>query len=276
MLLTVYADILLTLNLIVDYFLLSLTARLLKHKASLLRLIFGSVIGAVSSLYIFLPQFSILFEILTKVSVCVLMCLVTFKSNSIKGFLRSFAVLISVTFGYGGAMIAIWYIFKPYGMVINNSVVYFNISPLFLCLFSVLAYFIIITVNRLTGRNSVCSKKCQIKVYARDSFIELTAILDTGNSLCDNISNGEVIIADEASVLKLFGCHSGSSELNSRFRVIPLNTVSGVGLLNAYRCDKALISYNKKEIELKSPILAVSKVSLGDDYNAILNPQILE
>ena len=52
----VYADILVILNLIVDYFLLSASAAILRIKLPFWRQLAGASVGAVSSLYIFAPE----------------------------------------------------------------------------------------------------------------------------------------------------------------------------------------------------------------------------
>lgn len=272
----VYVDVLLLINLLVDYFLLSLTARLLKKKTSVLRLVLSSLLGALSSLYIFLPQMNIVFEVLIKVAVCGLMTLIGFNSTSLKGFLRSLSVLVAVTFGYAGFMIAFWYTFKPSGMIINNSVVYFNVSPLFLIAFSVVAYLIISIVKKVTEKNCDFAKVCEIEVFAEGKSAALKAIIDTGNSVEDMFSLSEVIVVDESVLYELFDDYPTSKNLDNRYRALPLSTVSGAGLLNGYRCDTANVIYNGKKIQLIKPILAISKAKLNDGYNSIINPKILE
>ena len=64
--------------------------------------------------------------------------------------------------------------------------------------------------------------------------------------------------------------------MNNRFRVIPFKSVSGDDLLDGYRMDRAEVLNNNKKIELKSPIIALSKTKIEEDFNAIINPQILD
>lgn len=273
---TVYADVLITVNLIVDYFILSLSARLLKKSISLWRMLLSSFIGAISSLYIFLPTMPVLVETLLKFTVCLLMCLAAFGFLRFKGFLRSFMVVSAVSFLYGGLMIAVWYIFKPGGMVINNSVVYFNVSPVFLILFSLVAYILIVLMRTITEKNSIYSGECKIDVIADGKRAKLTAIVDTGNSVEDMFSLSEIIVVDKSIVYSIFEDFPNNENLKRRYRALPVGTVTGMALLDGYRCDKAFIEYGGRNIELKSPILAVSKSELNDGYNAIVNPKIFE
>ncbi|MBE6733350.1 MAG: hypothetical protein E7561_05065 [Ruminococcaceae bacterium] len=273
---TVYADVLLLINLIVDYFLLSLTGRLLKNKISLLRMILGSSVGAASSLYIFLPKTSILLEFMIKLGVSAVMCLITFGFQNLKYYLKCFAVLSAVTMGYGGGMMAVWYIFKPNGMIINNSVVYFNVSPVFLIMFSAVAYLITAVVRVITENNCVFCEKCNIEVVADNVSTQLNAIVDTGNSVEDVFRTSEIIVVDESVAYSLFDGYPTNEKLKRRYRALPISTVSGTTLLDGYRCDKAYVNCGKKRKVLKGPILAVSKAEIKDGYNAIINPKILE
>lgn len=273
---TVYADVLVVLNLITDYFLLSLTAVILKRNISVWRILLGAVLGALTSLYIFLPQMGIWFETAIRIVGCGLICIITFGVKTLKAYLRSVVFFSAVTFIYGGAMTAVWYLFKPSGMVINNSVVYFDISPLFLIGFSVAAYFIIIIFRNLTEKNCTYSQKCLIEVEAENCKTELCAVVDTGNSIQDVFSKSEIIVVDESVMTKLFSDYPTSERLKSRYRALPCDTVSGVGLLDGYRCDKAVIKYGESNIELSRPVLAVSKARLTDGYNAIINPKALD
>lgn len=273
---TVYADVLVVLNLIVDYFLLSLSAHILKRYVSVWRMVLSAMIGAFSSLYIFLPELHIAVEMLLKTAVCLLMCLSAFGFSNLKSFLRSLFVITAVSFIYGGAMIAIWYIFKPSGMIINNSVVYFNISPVFLILFSLSAYIGIIFARKIIERTAEYSESCDIELISDNNKTSVKAIIDTGNSVEDVFSLSEIIVVDESVVSSVFDGYPLSNSLKHRYRVIPTNTVSGTTLLEGYRCDKARIYLNGKNIELKSPILAVSKTPIKDGFNAIVNPKIFE
>ena len=273
----VYADILLVLNLIVDYFLILASAKLLRRRVKTFRAIISSLLGALSSLYIFLPQLSILAELLFKLSVCSIMAATAFGTKSIKQYLKAFAVLFLVTCGYAGSMLAVWHIFKPGGMVINNSVVYFNISPLVLVGATVISYLIFIIFNRIFSRTAFFSSQCEIIIESEGKSTKLSAILDTGNSVVDLFSKSEIIIADKKAVKRIFGDIDEAKVLSkNRYRAVPFTTVSGADMLDGFRCDRAVVKGEGKTVTLEKPILAVSKLPINESYNAIANPKILE
>ena len=265
---TVYADILILVNFTVDYFLLLLTSSLLHKRTKLRRLLLSSALGGIFSLYIFLPQTNFFAETAVRVLMCCALCLTAFKVQSIKDFFRCAAALFAVNFAYSGAMIAVWYLFKPNGMVINNSVVYFNISPLFLILFSVLGYFITVALKRILQKSFPEHIKCKVKFYCNNKVLNLDGIADTGNSLKDCFGMSQIFITEKDIVdLLLF-----DEERNTRYRAVPCDTVAGSEILDGYRIEKAEILYNKRKFVFKNPILAVSKSKL-DDCKIIVNPE---
>ena len=227
--------------------------------------------GGVFSLYIFLPQTNFLCQSAVQLLMCAILCLISFGFGGIKTFLRNAASLFCVNFAYSGAMIAIWYIFKPYGMVINNSVVYFDISPLFLILFSIVGYFGVLLARRLLKKTFSQDTYCDVTVCCGGKTLNLCGIADTGNSLVDVFGLSEIFITEAAVIDALLGEQSKNT---SRIRKIPCNTVTGERLLDGYRIDSATVRWGDKNYSFKNPILAVSQTPLADS-KIIVNPENL-
>lgn len=273
----IYADTLLVTNLIVDFFLLKVTFKILKNSPRSIRIFLSAVTGAIFSLYIFLPSLPFLLDLLVRLSMNSVMILIAIGFKSPKGFFRTMALHFIVTCVYGGAMTALWQLLKPRGMVINNSVVYFNISPIVLIITTVTGYFLYIMLSKIFALPSSTAKRCSVTLYALGSFVGVSAIVDTGNSITDILTGSEVIIADRAVAAALFGdLDLNNPLLSTRFRSIPCNTVSGNSLLEGFRCDKAEIKLENTTYHLVNPILAISKLPIKEDYSAIINPQIFK
>lgn len=272
----VYVDILVILNLIVDYFLLSASAAILRVKLSVFRQLASAAVGAFSSLYIFAPDLGLFFDLVFKAVICAVMVLCAFGFGGAKRFFRSAGVLFLVTCGFGGIMTAVWSAFRPKGMTVVNSVVYFNISPAVLISASVITYLLFMLLKAIFSRTSELADRCEITVTAEEKSITMDAIVDTGNSIKDYLSGCEVIIADGEFVKVLLGSDNPVTDtrLKKRYRILPLSTVSGGGTLDGFRCDSAVISDGERTVKLEKPILAVSKTPLRDDYQAIVNPEI--
>lgn len=273
----VYADVLIVLNLIVDYFLLRISSKILNIKPKTIRILASSLVGALFSLYIFLPQSHIIIEFFLRFIMSSIMVLICFSFKNMKHFLKGVGVLFTVTCLYAGVMIAFWQIMKPNGMIINNSVVYFDISPVILIAATVIGYFIYMGLSKMFASSSKFAQKCEITISADGRTVGATAIIDTGNSISDIFGNSEIIIADKAVLLSLFGNLDITENeiLQSRFRTVPCGTVSGGDILEGFRCDTAKIIYGEKTLTVKKPVVAISKMPLSENYSAILNPKIL-
>ncbi len=274
----VYADILFVLNFIVDYFLLKITVKILKISPKLYRFLLSALLGACFSLYIFFPKSNLLVESAVRLLMNALMVLVLCGFRSAKQFLKSMGTLYIVTCLYAGVMIAVWQLFKPRGMVIHNSVVYFNLSPVVMIGSTVAGYFIYIFAARLFAVSAKTAERCEIVVFADGNSVGATAIVDTGNSVSDIFGESEIIIADKSVCIALFGNLDifKNEILKNRYRAVPCETVSGKQMLDGYRCDRVKIITDTAAFTVEKPILAVSKTALKDNYTAILNPKIFE
>lgn len=107
-------------------------------------------------------------------------------------------------------------IFKPKGVVINNSTVYFDVPAKILLVSAFVAY--LITTAAIKIYNNKISKKelyC-LSVYINGKSVKFFAFADSGNNLKEPFSDYPVIVADK-NLFKGVECS----------RVIPVTTVSG-------------------------------------------------
>ena len=258
---TVYADVLMLVNFVADYFLILLSYRFLRKKIHLWRTLLSAMVGGVFSLYIFLPKTNFFVESAIHILMCAIMCLLATPFQSFKIFLRDVAVFFLVNFAYSGAMIALWLLFKPYGMVINNSVVYFNISPLFLVLFSVIGYFGVVLLRKFLKKPFSDNTYCSVTAFCEERTVTLSGIADTGNSVTDVFGFSEIFITEQVFADLLLGEQKNNP---SRIRKIPCATITGENLLDGYRIDSAEVTFNNKKHSFKNPILAISPTKLHE------------
>ena len=105
---TVYADVLIFLNMFVNFFILQLTAKICKDGYKIFRMISAALVGALFSLYIFLPKSPFLVEAFFKLVISAVIILICFGFDSIKSLLRRIGIFFATSFLYGGIMLAIW------------------------------------------------------------------------------------------------------------------------------------------------------------------------
>lgn len=286
----VYIDVLIVLNVFVNYFLLLATSFISNEKTNRLRLLLGSVLGGIYSLILIFPSLHIMLSITVKLLFSITIILASFKIKNIKHFLRLFAIFFGVNFVFAGIMFAIWMVIKPNGMQFNNGAVYFEINALMLTILTVICYLIITLISKLSRKNAPHNKLIDIIVEFENKQISGRALIDTGNSLIDSFSGNPVVVAELDFIKKILpqkllefmsnpdsiDVQNLNDEYKGIIRFIPFNSIGGNGLLKAIRCDVILI-YKNERIEKKSVYVAVKNISLSNgEYVAIVNPKMID
>ena len=262
----VYVDVLIFINAVTDYLLINLSSAITGSRIHTLRLALTSLFASFFSLLIFLPYLGIFPEILIRVFSAMLICLMGYGYKSFKLYLKNFFAFLTVSVIFNGLMSVIWVVFKPSGMVVNNSAVYFNISAIETIIFSVASYILIRIVLSIIRRASPYARRCNVKLQNDGRCVEVTGLVDTGNSLKDIYKGRQVIITDESVAVALYGELGDKNKL-----LLPYTTVGGTGTIAAYPCKDAFINNYKA-----GPVLvAVTNIPIEGDCKAILNPEIM-
>lgn len=267
---TVYVDVLLGINLFINYFLLLAVSKFLTIPVRRIRLFLGALLGAACSLSIFLPDIPAVLSLAAKLVLSMAIVLTAYRFQGLKQFLRELAAFYITSFAFAGIMIAVWYFIAPQGLIIKNSVVYFNISPLVLILLTVVCYLLIRLINRLTGRQAPSELFCRIRIDYGEKTAACLAKVDTGNTLCEPFSNYPVAVVSGEYVSGML-----PADDSGKIRFIPFHAVSGEGLLPAFKPDKLTIICGKQQVEKKNVYIAVSEARLGET-GALLNPDLLQ
>ena len=146
---TIYIDTLIFSNIIIDYLLLSITTKILKINYKLYRIILGSLFGGISSLTILLPWGNFLFNFVVKLTIISITILISFGYiNKITFGKRTF-VLFLITSLFSGLILFMLSIIKSDFIMMKNNIVYFNISPILLIIFTTISYFILSIIEKI-------------------------------------------------------------------------------------------------------------------------------
>lgn len=286
---TIYIDVLVVLNIFVNYFLLLETSFLSKEKTKRIRLLLSSILGGVYSLIILVPKMPLSLSIFLKILFSITIILAAFKIANLKHFFRLFAIFFAVNFIFAGIMLAIELLLKPNRLQFNNGAIYIDISALTLTFLTVICYLIVKIISKFSKRNSQENKIVDLTVEFNNKKITGKGLIDTGNSLCDSFSGKPVIVAQYNFVkdilpneLRLYIKSEDKMNVNlcdeykRKLRLIPFNSVGGGGLLNAFKSDNVEIKTETKSIIVKSIYIAVNDANLSNgEYVAILNPELL-
>lgn len=246
----IYLDVLLAVNLFVNYFLL-LSVKLFFHsKVKRWRMILAAVIGSLFSLMIFLPDPGLLLTFLIKGILGVLLVWLCFGYQQRGIFIKTVLGFFGVNFLYAGVMMALWIFVCPVGMYWNNGVAYFHISALALVIGTIAAYIVVRVICFLWNKRVHAKELYQIKIIWNQKEANLSAFYDTGNRLIDPFTGHPVVICEYQAVKNLLpasiqevlesGQYIQFTELLQavKFHLIPFQTVGGESFIVGFAPDQ--------------------------------------
>lgn len=279
---TIYIDVLLAVNLFVNYFLLLSVSCFLRMDGSRKRIALGAAVGAVSSLIILLPSLPGILSAVVKLLLSAAIVTAAFPLHSVWSFLRVWACFFLMSFAFAGIMMALWYFLAPQGLILKNSVVYFNISPMLLLVLTVICYFVIRVLNWLSGRREQAGDLCIVAISNAGHDARIPARIDTGSSLKEPFSQFPVIVAEyeavkEALPQELVQMREQASALvpSVKIRMVPFHALGGSGILPAFRPDRVAVKSIDGTVETSAVYVAVCETKLSETFHALLNPEIL-
>lgn len=260
----IYIDVLFVVNFFITFFLVLVTAKFAKRKEKLWRMVIASFLGGTYSLVILWDNLNFAVSCLGKLAAACIIIAAAFKLKGFKAYIKEVAIFFFVNLLFLGIIIGLWFIFKPGGIVINNSTVYFNVSARMLLITAFAAYIISVVVIRIYNNKTAVKELYSVTVYKNDEKVKFFAFADSGNNLKEPFSDSPVIVAEK----KLF-------ENISCQRLIPFSTIGGEGVLNAFKPDKVEIHSSLGSVEINDVYIALSDSVKKGEYQGILNPKIL-
>lgn len=289
----IYADILFFVNFIMTFFVFYISNYLVKHKASLMRI---SLITFFSTtLYILM----ILFVPFTKTISAVSMPLIIFasvyfvyKPSLVNEFIKLVMIVFSVSFCVAGGSMAVFYYINIEAIIYNINSGEFSIKVLIV---SSIVIYIFIKYG-LHWYDKVLVKKqtfYEVRLFNNNFTLTLNALLDTGNTLREPITNKPVVVVEFISIkdilpnsLKVVFYEKQEDNLDkllevgasANIRLIPFKSVGQKnGLLIGIKIDKLEV-IKENTIVHNDAIIAICNFELSSDkfYNALLSPQFLE
>lgn len=256
--LTVYVDVLIFLNTLVNYFILLAVRKITRAHTSRLRIVLGSFVGGVSSILIFVEDLGIVMTFL-KLFTALLMTVITFGIKPLKSLLKKIFWLFAISFVFGGLMFAVYIFFDADILIYTNGIVYFDIDVTFLVVCSVFSYIVITVITKFTDKKAPQSKEYYITIQQNGKSVTCKALMDTGNNLREPFSSFPVVMAEK----KLFNQFHIPDE---KLRLIPVTTVNGDSLIKAFRPDLLQIDDFKTD-----KIYIGESATPLDEYKIILN-----
>lgn len=245
----VYVDLLLFFNFIIDFLLLLSVSKILKRDTNINKLIVGSFIGSLSTLFVFLNISSMQLFIF-KLIISIFMCILTFNFKNINYTLKNVTFLFISGIILGGAL---------YG--VDNQI---NIKNKYLLL--LLSPFIVkLYIKQMKLIKSNYNKYYKIEIHFDNNIIKTTAFLDSGNKLIDPITKKPVILLS----------NNKTKNINlEKFYYVPYNTIDNSNIIKCFKPDFIFI----KDIGATDNLLVgiMDNDIKIDGIDCLLNESILE
>lgn len=259
---TIYIDVLIFTNVIINYCILSAVKKFLHLKVKEYRIILSSIVGAICSLVVLFDNINSIVSIIIKLFVSFLITIIGFYNRNIKECIKLTMWTFAFCMIFNGVLIAVYQIIKPKNMAIINDTVYFQCNPITLIIISVCIYILILIVMKILD-NDIDNFEVSLEVKCCNQTIECKAKVDTGCNVVEPFSQEPVIIIEE-SIFK--------ANVTENLRIVPYNALGSQGILKAYKAKEVYI--DKKRID-KIIYIGVYNGKIDENFKAIINAQIL-
>ena len=272
---TIYIDMLILVNLLVNYFLLLSVRGFLHVPVGRGRVFLGACVGALGSLVIFLPQPHWSVSLLFRLALSAIMVLACFFPVSRRMFCKLLGLLYLSSFGFAGFMLALCAMNPSSGMLMQNGVLYLPISPLLLLFLASAAYGAMALLRRATEPREPKSRFCTVTVTWGGSSQILYGKIDTGCTLAEPFSHKPALVTEKqalGSAMPACLQKPGDNPWQEGIRMIPYHAVSGEGALPGFLPEKLEITMGKETRQLAGCWVAVCSQKLGGGQFQVLVP----
>lgn len=294
---TIYIDIVLIENLLMNYIILFATGVILKIHIKHVRLILASFVGAIYTIIAYISGLKIYSNFFLKLILSVIIIYIAFNPNQLKKLLKYTLIFYLTSFVFGGVAFALIYIVKPQEILENNGLV-LNSNSLKVIFISAIIAFIVVIIGFKIVKNKISAKDmyCDLKIKINDKNIETKAMIDTGNFLKEPITNTPVIVVEHTL---LYDCipkeilnHMESilggdfseipdqvkEEYVSRLKVIPFSSLGKQnGMLLGIKAEKVIVKSEEEEKKTENAIIGIYNKSLTKrgEYRALLGIELI-
>lgn len=281
----IYIDILMILNMFIDYFLLLSCSILLKINLKKGRLILASIVGSFFSLLILLPELNIMLNLLLKVLTGIFLVLIAFGFKGKEIFFKIVAIFFGENLIFIGMTYFILVFASPPSMLLKNGVTYISISPVILIISSLFSYIATSIINFFISRRVDLKKIYKIEVEFNHNRVFLDALYDSGNCLVEPFSGKPVCVCEYRRLMGFFSdeltkffedffknvnCVE-NLELKKKIKLIPCDTVSGSVVLPAFLPQSFfVVDLNGKKKSYDCFIAVTTKNISDGEYGAII------
>lgn len=201
---TIYIDIVLLENLVMNYIILYATSIIAKVKINHVRILVASFIGSVYAILEYVSIFKIYSNFILKTLLSVIMVFVAMNPQNVKIMFKNILLLYLTAFVFAGVSIYLIYVIKPQEILIRDGKYVGTYALKTIFLGGLLGTIIIIIAFSLV-KNKLNKKDlfCDVKVKLNNKEIILKTMIDTGNVLKEPITGNPVMVVEHTALYEI-------------------------------------------------------------------------
>lgn len=291
---TIYLDVVIIENLIMNSIIIYATAIITKSKIKHIRILISSLIGAIYSVLSYISNLAIFSNLFTKILLSIIMVYIAFNPKDIKALGKITLLFYLTSFVFGGVAFAMIYIIKPQNILMKDGL-FLGTYPLkTIFIGAIVASIILITGFKVV--KSKFSKKdmfCNINIKIKGKEKKIKVMVDTGNLLKDPISGMPVIVIEHTELYDILpkellnnlekilgGDLKGipediKNEYLSKLRVIPYSSLGKQnGMLLGIKADEVKV---EDETIKNNVIIGIYNKALTKrgEYNGLIGIELI-
>lgn len=293
---TIYVDIIIVENLIMNLIILYATGLILKIKVSFFRLLLASLIGAIYAALQYISNMKILSNITIKTFLSIIIIWVAFHPQNMKKMFKQLLLFYLTTFTFGGVATYLIYVLKPQNIIIKNGM-YVGTYVLKVIFIGAILGTGILLVSFKISKNKISKKDmiCKILIKLNGKEITLNTMVDTGNMLREPITGNPVAVVEKNSLYdvlpkeilnnteSILGGDFGKipedikQEYIPKLKFIPFSSLGKQnGMLIGIKPEKLKVINEEMEEERADAIIGIYNKSLTKrgEYNALIGIEL--
>ena len=197
-------------NIIMDAIVITSTSILLKRKTSIFRIIISSLVGGISSLFMFTSINKLIIEVVS----VIVMVLITFKYKDIRYTIKNIFYMYILSVLLGGLI----YLF--------NIRVTTNVLVTYFIIIIISVEVMILYIKEIKKMKNIYNNNYKVDITFKDGDkLSLIGFVDTGNNLYDPYKKRPIILV------------SNKYKREGNFILVPYYTAGGEGLLKCIKPD---------------------------------------
>ena len=294
---TIYIDIVIIENLIMNYIILCATGIVSKNKIRHLRLIMASLLGAIYSVVAYMKILEIYSNIVLKILLSVIIVYIAYNPQTVKKLWKTLVMFYLVSFVFGGVAFSLIYIIKPQDIIMKNGLFLGTYQLKTIILGAIVAFtIIIIAVKIIRKKFTTKDMICDIEIMLNNKKINTKALIDTGNMLKEPITNTPVVVVEK---ILLYECipkeilnninqiiggdlekipQQIQSQYISKLKLIPFSSLGKqYGMLLGIKVQQIKIIKESEEITKENIIVGIYQQSLtkNGEYQALMGMEFI-